>query len=123
MSKNHQIFDYKEKRALIETLLIIAGILTAFNKDIVITFPILILFIIASLSYIIRIAIMDKKIQSKLKEYNFLFSISVAVGFSGLLVVIGAPVFVLYGLFIGIPLAIILYGLLIVILFWILYKE
>ncbi len=124
MTKFPEILDYKEKRAFIETLLIVAGILTAFNQDIVSTFPILIFFIVASLLYIVRISIMDKKIPSKIKKHNSLLSAMVAAGFSGLMIVIGAPVFGSYVfLFIGPILAIVLYATLAYLLYLILCTE
>jgi len=123
MEKIPVILDHKEKRALIETLLIIAGIFTAFNKDIVSTFPILIIFIIASLIYIIRNTAVEKNILMKIRDFNFPVSMAVASGFSGLLVVIGTPAFVSYGLLIGIPLEFILFGTLLILLLFILYVE
>lgn len=123
MRKFPEVLNHKEKREFIETLLVIAGIFTALNQSVVLTFPVLLLFIVASLVYIIRNSIAEKSPPGKMVKHNFLLSISVASGFSGVLLTIGVPYFRSFGWLFGSLSAITLYGLLVSLLTIILNVE
>lgn len=115
--KKSDIFTYDEKRNFIQTLLIIGGLLAAFNYTLNNT-TIFVIFIISSLMYLIFISINERK-SSKLKNkgrkffevYYTLLPCSVGFSFSGLIAIITIPDLLKTGL-IGIIFLFALYAML-----------
>jgi len=113
MKKIPEILDPKEKKSFVETLLVVAGIITVFNTDNrSFVVPYLTSFIIASLCYIIRISIVEKP-GYRQGNWHFIgkhtLSSLVSASFSGIIVLIylqylkpiewiwGIPLLFLYG--------------------------
>jgi len=92
MKKIPEILDLKEKKTFVETLLIVAGIITVFNKDTQsFVVPYLTLFIVASLLYIIRISIIEKPAYRQGKwpfTVKHTLAVLVSGSFSGIIVLI-----------------------------------
>jgi hypothetical protein len=92
MKKVPEILDPKEKKTFVETLLIVAGIITVFNTDArSFVVPYLTLFIVASLLYIIRISIIEKPAYRQGKwPYTVKHTLAslVSASFSGIIVLI-----------------------------------
>ena len=91
--KLQEVFTIPEKRTFIETLLIIAGIMTGLNPS-PLTLNIFVVFASSSISYIIVISIIKKRVKdrkfTRVEFYmNWIISIICGIFFSALVLVIG----------------------------------
>ena len=99
VQKIPEIFNYSEKKKFTQTLLIVAGLLTAFNVNSTNIISLFMLFIVACLCLIIWISIIEKT-DDKTKEEDYrrnliiraFLSSSVSFSFSGIVVLVGLRV-------------------------------
>ena len=94
-SKLKQVFTYEDKKKFIQTLLIIAGVLTALNANPT-NATIFVYFVIASVIYIIAISVIEKtdtKVLHKHERYTKITiafaSYSIGFCFSGIIFLVG----------------------------------
>lgn len=127
-----EILNYKEKKKFIQTLLIIAGLITVFNTEAKYIFSIFTLFIVSSLGFIIWISIMEKSSKERKQENkNYIqfvrgfISSTLSYSFAAIIAVVGIReltgsfIAVLFGGFLLLGLYIVLGSF----LNYVLYKE
>ncbi len=93
--KLQEVFTISEKRTFVETLLIIAGVMTGFNPSPLKT-TFFVTFALSSIYYIIWISkikhqIKNKRFTSGQSFNNWIISFSVGIFFSALVIIVGIP--------------------------------